>query len=68
MLNPINVTTDKHLMYATPKKNKRICNILIFQNIFETVTYTLTQHKHLRHKLPENNEMLDLVFCGFVQL
>ena len=26
-------------MYATPKKNKRICNILIFQNIFETITF-----------------------------
>ena len=38
MLHPINVTTGKHLMYATPKKNKRICNILMFQNIYETVT------------------------------
>ena len=39
MLHPINVTNGKHLMYATSKKNKRICNILIFQNIFETVTF-----------------------------
>ena len=71
MLHPINVTTGKHLMYATPKKNKRICNILIFQNILQLLhsfTYTLTQHKHLRHKLPENNEMLNPVFCRFVQL
>ena len=58
-------------MYATPKKNKRICNILMFQNIFETVTFIhiiLTQHKHLRHKLPKNNEMLNPVFYRFVQL
>ena len=40
-------------MYATPKKNKRICNILIFQKIFEIVTlihiytYSLTYVRQL---------------------
>ena len=29
----------KTLNVHSPKKNERICNILIFQNIFETVTF-----------------------------
>ena len=51
------------LNVRSPKKNKCICNILIFQNMLHSFIYTLTQPKHLQHKLPENNEMLDPVFC-----
>ena len=43
------------------------CNVT-FSKLLHSFTYTLTQHKHLRQKLPENNEMLDPVFCRFVQL